>query len=120
MIEFISPSLRTGRADLPHPALRLVVYLCRIDLATWWYCGAQRQHLPLKTSAVDLQCPFGCQHIARNCDRYGPAFADTHCRISLAALSSAALPRPQHMLHPPFWTPLLRFRYELSSLIRVL
>src|SRR6266550_811503 len=29
MIEFSSPSLRTGRADLPHPALRLVVHLRR-------------------------------------------------------------------------------------------
>jgi hypothetical protein len=28
---FRSPSLRTGRADLPHPALRLVVHPERID-----------------------------------------------------------------------------------------
>ena len=27
LIEFSSPSLRTGRADLPHPALRLMVHL---------------------------------------------------------------------------------------------
>ena len=30
-----SPSLRTGRADLPHPALQLVVYLSRIDMNAW-------------------------------------------------------------------------------------
>src|SRR5947207_15677840 len=29
MIDFSSPSLRTGRADLPHPALRLMVDLRR-------------------------------------------------------------------------------------------
>src|SRR5437016_10928391 len=29
MIEFSSPSLRTGRADFPHPALRLMVHLRR-------------------------------------------------------------------------------------------
>src|SRR5438552_18202845 len=29
MIEFSSPSLRTGLADLPHPALRLMVHLRR-------------------------------------------------------------------------------------------
>src|SRR5262245_5787951 len=27
MVEFSSPSLRTGRADLPHPALQLMVHL---------------------------------------------------------------------------------------------
>src|SRR5882672_3913773 len=78
MIEFISPSLRTGLADFPHPALQLMVLPTR-GLTGQTMCGDQR-----------VQPQFGKE-------RVGPAMM---IRTPPTPASPASLAQDASQTHP--------------------